>query len=262
MVRLASAFKWISDAYVVECARGKPISAEINAPTMRSGYDGLNPLLCSRNDTTQGCFTCDRNMAFTPRHVGRFNCNGSHDQKSLIDLGLGRAGAKTLDNDLDRQLANASGLRDAGKSPGIHYLASEPGDGMITTPAAYDQSLCRLICGEYQLGRMLGQYAVRTEPGTCPTTVSTPAALSWYHMLNYWIKDQPNDDGAFSSIGAFGFYSWIVADKRYYGVFVRETFGPHAYVRSAACGMLIRRASAEGKPQHPVESTSGADFGD
>ena len=261
-VRLVSASKWIFGAYVVERAQGKPTPAEIDALTMRSGYDGLNPLLCNRNDTVQSCFARGRNATFTPGHVGRFSYNGGHDQKLLIDLGLGRADAEALNNDLDRQLANAPGLRDAGKPLGIRYLAPEPGGGMIATPAAYGQFLRRLIRGEYQLGRMLGQHAVCTEPGTCPTAVSTPAALPWHYALNYWIEDQPGGDGAFSSAGAFGFYPWITADKRYYGMLVRETLGPRAYVRSAACGTLIRRAFAEGKPQHPAESAGGADFGD
>ena len=150
----------------------------------------------------------------------------------------------------------------AGKPLGIRYLAPEPGGGMIATPAAYGQFLRRLIRGEYQLGRMLGQHAVCTEPGTCPTAVSTPAALPWHYALNYWIEDQPGGDGAFSSAGAFGFYPWITADKRYYGMLVRETLGPRAYVRSAACGALIRRAFAEGKPQHSAEGAGSADFAD
>ena len=70
------------------------------------------------------------------------------------------------------------------------------------------------------------------------------------------IEDQPGGDGAFSSAGAFGFYPWITADKRYYGMLVRETLAPRAYVRSTACGALMRRAFAEGRPQHPPADTS------
>lgn len=261
-VRLASASKWVFGAYVLERAKGKPTPAEIEALTMRSGYDGLNPLLCNHNDTVQSCFERGRNATFTPGHVGRFSYNGGHDQKLLIDLGLGRADAEALNNDLDRQLANTPGLRDGGQPLGIRYLAPEPAGGMIATPSGYGQFLRRLIRGEYQLGKMLGQHAVCTEPGTCPTAVSTPAAQPWHYALNYWIEDQPGGDGAFSSAGAFGFYPWITADKRYYGMLVRETLGPRAYVRSAACGALIRRAFADGKPQHPAEGAGSADFAD
>ena len=133
---------------------------------------------------------------------------------------------------------------------------------MIATPGTYGQFLRRLMRGEYQLGKMLGQHAVCTEPGTCPTAVSTPAAQPWHYALNYWIEDQPGGDGAFSSPGAFGFYPWITADKRHYGMLVRETLAPRAYVRSAACGALIRRAFAEGRAQHPAESAGTPDFAD
>ncbi|CAJ0716266.1 serine hydrolase family protein [Ralstonia mannitolilytica] len=255
-VRLASASKWVFGAYVVERAQGKLTKAEIDALTMRSGYDGLNPLECNRNDTVQSCFDRGRNSTFTPGHVGRFSYNGGHDQKLLIDLGFGRADAAALTDELDRQLANTPGLRDAGLPLGIRYLAPEPAGGMIATPAAYGQFLRRLIRGECRLGKMLGQHAVCTEPGTCPTAVSTPASLPWHYALNYWIEDQPGGDGAFSSAGAFGFYPWITADKRYYGMLVRETLAPRAYVRSTACGALMRRAFAEGRPQHPPADTS------
>ena len=261
-VRLASASKWVFGAYVVERAHGKPTPAEIDALTMRSGYDGLNPLLCNRNDTVQSCFARGRNHTFTPGHVGRFSYNGGHDQKLLIDLGFGRADVEVLNNDLDRQLADTPGLRDAGQPLGIRYLAPEPAGGMIATPLAYGQFLRRLMRGEYQLGKMLGQHAVCTEPGTCPTAVSTPASQPWHYALNYWIEDQAGGDGAFSSAGAFGFYPWITADKRHYGMLVRETLAPRGYVRSAACGALIRRAFAEGKPQRPAEGAGGADFAD
>ncbi|MGL6157053.1 MAG: hypothetical protein ACRC1O_10620, partial [Ralstonia mannitolilytica] len=99
-VRLASASKWVFGAYVVERAQGKLTKAEIDALTMRSGYDGLNPLQCNRNDTVQSCFDRGRNSTFTPGHVGRFSYNGGHDQKLLIDLGFGRADAAALTDEL------------------------------------------------------------------------------------------------------------------------------------------------------------------
>lgn len=255
IVRLASASKWVFGTYVVERANGKLTPADINALTMRSGYDGLNPLLCNRNDTVQSCFQRGRNATFTPSHVGRFSYNGGHDQKLLINAGFGGADAAMLSDELDRALAHAPSLRDADTPLGIRYLAPEPAGGMIATPAAYGQFLRRLMRGEYLLGKMLGQHAVCTEPGSCPTAVSTPAAQPWHYALNYWIEDNPGGDGAYSSPGAFGFYPWITADKRHYGMIVRETLAPRAYMRSAACGALIRRAFAEGRPQHPpVES--------
>lgn len=46
---------------------------------------------------------------------------------------------------------------------------------------------------------------------------------------------------------------------------VRETLAPRAYVRSAACGALIRKAFAEGRAQQsPAENeqAGSADAGD
>ncbi|AXV79612.1 MULTISPECIES: hypothetical protein [Ralstonia solanacearum species complex] len=249
-VRLASASKWVFGTYAVERQQGRLTPAIIDALTMRSGYDALNPFLCNRYDTVQSCFARGRNSTLTPGHVGRFSYNGGHDQKLLIDLGFGKADAAALTAELERELAHAPALTDASAPFGIHYLAPEPAGGMAASPAAYGQFLRRLMRGEYRLGRMLGEHAVCTEPGSCPAAVSTPASQPWHYALNYWIEDQPGGDGAFSSPGAFGFYPWITADKRHYGMLVRETLSPRAYVRSAVCGALIRKAFDEGRMQH------------
>ncbi|CAH0441649.1 serine hydrolase family protein [Ralstonia pseudosolanacearum] len=248
-VRLASASKWVFGTYVVERQQGKLTPAIIDALTMRSGYDALNPRLCNRDDTAQSCFARGRNGTLTPGHVGRFSYNGGHDQKLLIDLGFGKADAAALTTELTRELAHVPALTDAGAPFGMDYLVPEPAGGMAASPTAYGRFLRRLMRGEYRLGRMLGEHAVCTEPGSCPAAVSTPASQPWHYALNYWIEDQPGGDGAFSSPGAFGFYPWITADKHHYGMLVRETLSPRGYVRSAVCGALIRKAFDEGRVQ-------------
>jgi hypothetical protein len=263
-VRLASASKWVFGTYVVERQQGKLAPATIDALTMRSGYDALNPVLCNRYDTVQSCFARGRNHTLTPAHVGRFSYNGGHDQKLLIDLGYGHADAAALSQELERELTHTASMTGPSQPLGIHYLAPEPGGGMVATPAAYGRFLRHLMHGDYVLGKMLGEHAVCTEPGSCPTAVSTPASQPWHYALNYWIEDQPGGDGAFSSPGAFGFYPWIAADKQHYGMIVRETLAPRAYERSAACGALIRKAFQQARAQRsePGDEAGAADIGD
>jgi len=55
-------------------------------------------------------------------------------------------------------------------------------------------------------------------------------------------------DGAFSSAGAFGFYPWIDAGRRYYGVIARRDSAGEGY-DSARCGRLIRKAWLSGVAQ-------------
>jgi hypothetical protein len=57
-------------------------------------------------------------------------------------------------------------------------------------------------------------------------------------------------DGAFSSPGALGFYPWIDASKRWYGILARRAPGPEGnqgYL-SARCGRQIRKAWITGVP--------------
>lgn len=163
-VRLASASKWVFGTYVVERQQGKLTPAIIDALTMRSGYDALNPRLCNRYDTAQSCFARGRNGTLTPGHVGRFSYNGGHDQKLLIDLGFGKADAAALTTELARELAHAPALTDAGAPFGMDYLVPEPAGGMAASPAAYGRFLRRLMRGEYRLGRMLGSMPSAPSP--------------------------------------------------------------------------------------------------
>jgi hypothetical protein len=110
-----------------------------------------------------------------------------------------------------------------------------------------------------QLGRLLGKAAVCTNPLSCPReAVKTPIpeTESWHYSLGHWVEDDPAiGDGAFSSPGAFGFYPWISADKRFYGMVAREQRhgvmsgdpGDKPAVASVNCGRQIRAAWMDGQ---------------
>lgn len=99
------------------------------------------------------------------------------------------------------------------------------------------------------MGALLGSHPVCTNPVTCAQAASTPVPLnqSWHYSIGHWVEDDPvQGDGAFSSAGAFGFYPWIDAARRSYGVVARQDSVPRSGLESQACGKLIRTAWATG----------------
>ena len=89
-----------------------------------------------------------------------------------------------------------------------------------------------------------------TLPSACPTAVYSPSPLAWHYSYAHWVEDEPTTgDGAFSSPGAFGFYPWIDATKTYYGILARAVVGGGAYLESAMCGRLLRKAFVTGTAQ-------------
>lgn len=85
-----------------------------------------------------------------------------------------------------------------------------------------------------------------------------PATESWHYSIGHWVEDDPQvGDGAFSSPGAFGFYPWISADKRFYGLVAREQRhgvmsgdpSDKPAIASVACGHEIRAAWMDGRPR-------------
>jgi hypothetical protein len=232
---IASASKWVFAAYVVQRLGSGLAPEQIEKLQLTSGYDRLNPAFCIGKPSAEACFEAANNSRFDATHVGLFSYNGGHMQKLMMDLGLGNLGSEALTTDLHRYLP-----LDAAFS----YNSPQAAGGLRATPAAYGDFLRRIIRGELTMADYLGRYPVCTAPGSCPAAVSSPVPFAWHYSLGHWVEDDPlrGDDGAFSSAGAFGFYPWISADRRFYGLLARNNFQPSAAVESVACGIAIRHA--------------------
>jgi hypothetical protein len=63
------------------------------------------------------------------------------------------------------------------------------------------------------------------------------------------VEDDAAGDGSFSSPGAFGFYPWIDAARKHYGIVARYELSSDAYLHSVLCGQPIRKAFLSGVPQ-------------
>lgn len=233
-MKIASASKWVWGAYVLEKTRGALSDAQRAMLQMRSGFRAFNPLRCLLSRSVQGCMERAGGAERDPAAVGRFAYSGGHSQRLALDLGLGALGADALTSEVLSVLGGGLDFR---------YARAQLAGGMESTPAAYGEFLRRILSGRLRMREFLGRDAVCTLPRACPGALYSPVPEAWHYSLNHWVEDDPRTgDGAFSSPGLTGFYPWISADKRFYGILARSELSERASWNSVLCGREIRKA--------------------
>lgn len=247
---IASASKWWWGAYVAERRQGALSSADLKSLRMLSGYTQLNYASCLRltpdrqaAETVSDCLNTGSNGQYVAANDGRFYYNGGHFQQQAVALGLGA--------DTSSQLASEIGAV-LGPELGIAYDSPQLAAGGKASAASYARFLQKLLRGELALSALLGSSPVCTNPADphCSGAAYSPipASESWHYSLGHWLEDDPQvGDGAYSSAGFFGFYPWISADRRHYGIVARYDSSLGAYSASVACGRLIRQAYETGQ---------------
>lgn len=253
---IASASKWVYGAFVAERRQGQLTSDDIKSLHFQSGYTYYH--VCRRDQSVAACqasFINGRGR-LNPATENRFDYNGGHMQQHALQMGLGAFGPEGLGLAVRQALAPV-----LGHDWSFSYSQAMPAGGGQTSAADYSRLLRGLMGGQLQLGAWLGKESVCTDPQVCPNeAVKTPvpATESWHYSLGHWVEDDPQvGDGSFSSPGAFGFYPWISADKRFYGIVAREQRrgavsddpGEKPAVASVNCGRAIRAAWMDGQPR-------------
>ena len=228
-------------AYVVERFKDSVDAIDFRAMSMQSGYTDLTYTSCVSAASVQDCLNTGKNGQLTPSAVDHFFYGGGHFQKQAVDLGLGALGNSALGAEVKKYV---------GAELDLGYSSPQPAGGLQTTPTAYAAFLRKLLAGQLALSAKLGARPVCTLPAACPTALSSPAPYAWHYSYGHWVEDEPDTgDGAFSSPGAFGFYPWVDASKSYYGILARYSLSSQAYLESAACGRLLRKAFITGIAQ-------------
>jgi hypothetical protein len=253
---IASASKWLYGAYVVQQRQGQLSDEDVKFLTFRSGYTNFSR--CLPGQTVDACVAYQRNGEHSDATDDRFSYGGGHMEKHASLNGLGALDSAGLATAMRAQL---------GGDIALGYSQPQLAGGVITSADAYAVFLRKILSGQLLMQAALGTHAVCTNPATCPRgeaiNTPVPASHSYHYSIGHWVEDDPVDgDGAFSSAGAFGFYPWIDADKRWYGIVARQdtsdTHDPddlgdpdsagHGFA-SARCGQLIRKAWISGTPQ-------------
>jgi hypothetical protein len=260
-MNIASASKLIFGSYVVERFSTDLSKAEAQAMRMESGYVSLQYQSCVDSATVYDCYSAPHvypnllnknNSDLTDADVGKFYYNGGHFQwYADVGLNLGDRTNDTLATEMKSQL---------GQELNIAYSSPQLAAGAHMSAADYAQFLRKILSGGLAIRDHLGEDPVCTDPSTCDTAIYSPVSpYAWHYSWGHWIEDDPSngDDGAFSSPGAFGFYPWIDASKKYYGILARKagTFDfsqgeiVSAAEESVLCGRLIRAAFLTGIEQ-------------
>lgn len=249
---IASASKLVYATYVLERRGGVPTDEDVAFLNFTSGYTEFDR--CLRDQTVAECQRYHGrridNGGHVTAHDGRYFYSGGHMQQHAVRMGLGP----------DDNAALAAHVNAALGGTALRYLQPQPAGGIQTSAAEYGRLLQRIVGGQLKMRDALGSHAVCTNPATCPTAVHAPIPPdeSWHYALGHWVEDDPRrGDGAFSSPGAFGFYPWIDADKRWWGVLARQSWrgvgatDPHRHpgAMSVYCGREIRAAWRDGQPR-------------
>ncbi|WP_374563021.1 hypothetical protein [Ideonella sp.] len=252
MMSIASASKLIDGAYVVEQLGVRLTDDEVSYLNFTSGYTEFDR--CLKDQTVAECQSYQsrriHNGGYVPENKGRFYYSGGHMQKQATLVGLGP----------DDNTALAAHINAGLGGTAFQYTQPQLAGGVKTNAAEYGRFLQHIVDGQLKIRALLGTHAVCTNPATCPTAVYSPIPSdeSWHYSVGHWVEDDPVvGDGAFSSPGAFGFYPWIDAGKRWWGVLAREsivnlgradkTATPAA--ESLYCGRQIRAAWLSGQPR-------------
>lgn len=234
-MRIASASKWIFATYVLQKKEGQLTDKEKNLLRMLGGYDELKILPCIVRSTVKACYEARGNDHVESSYVGKFRYSGSNAQLLAIDLGLGGMNTNQLAIEFKKELKNKFNM-------GFQNLSLA--GGMKTTPADYAIFLQEIMKGTYQIKKFLGADSVCTDPKTCKMAIASPAeGRPWLYSYHHWVElteDQKTD--VYSSPGLLGFYPWISADQKNYGIVAREKMEKGAWIESSKCGQAIRKA--------------------
>lgn len=254
-LRIASASKWIYAAYVAERRAGHLTDEDVRDLTFTSGYTHFR--FCRAGQTVAECMDALINGFGRQERqdVGFFSYGGGHMQHHAMSLALGGLDRAALGEEVTR------GLPALGAGWHFAYAQPQPAGGGVASAATYARFLQALAGQQLKLSGLLGSHAVCTNPKTCPREARrtpVPADETWHYSIGHWVEDDPSvGDGAFSSPGAFGFYPWLTADRRWYGLVAREDHDGLIFsepaekpgVQSALCGRLLRAAFADGRPR-------------
>jgi Beta-lactamase len=239
-MNIASASKWLYAAYVVQKRNGELSHDDIEFLNLRSGYVHFST--CLPRQTVDRCLNTLNNSDWLPAEDGIFHYGGGHMQKHASLMGLGALDNAALAAELQTQL---------GPDVGLGFSLPQPAGGVVSTAGDYARFLRKLLDGRLRMGNLLGSHAVCTNPTVCEQAshTPTPSTEQWQYSLGHWVESDPHvGDGAFSSAGALGFYPWVDASRRWYGVLARRDDQGSAH-ESVQCGRLIRKAWVTGTAQ-------------
>jgi hypothetical protein len=212
---IASTSKSLYSSDWVQRQKGVLTADDVKFFNFRRGYTQFSS--CVGSLTVGGCLECGTSGVFDPATEGFFACGGDPMQKHATLNGLGGLTASGLAAEFRSLL---------GSEIAITYGSPQLVGGARASAAEYAKVPRRIVGKRLVMHDVLGTFAVCVDPATCPQAIRTPSppGEQWHYSIGHWVEDDPRvGDGAFSSPGAFDFYPWVDASKRWYGIVAQES---------------------------------------
>lgn len=263
-----SAGAFLASAFLIENALEKQSSLteeQIDLLRMRSPYTAPESTDCKHALTVKSCFGNMGGYRKPPAHAPQkypFYFGGGHLQKLAMDLGFGN----TFASKLREAFIDTFGRH---HYYGASYPTARLFDGMQITPEGYARFLRDTMSGKNKMSQLLGSHATCAyAAGDCKNDVTytaAPADKRWHYSLGHWVEtDDTRGKGAFSAFSTEGYYVWIAADKKYYGLVAplrpaaaTKNASRTLYIDTIDCGRAIREAFLTGIEQTSSEKPCG-----
>lgn len=241
-MNIASASKWLVGAYAAQ--HHTLTSTDYPFLTMTSGYKNMGgQCTAGGSQTVDGCLATGTYNVHSPAYDGVFFYNSGHfEHYASASLGLGTYHATINAPTLRTAFDTMFGLAGVAGASSVQWTQPMLAGGAFTAADTYTAILRKILDGTLAIGALLGTQQVPASALLGAANSPAPVDEAWYYSLGHWVEP----DGTFSSGGSLGFYPWISADKRYYGVVVRNnltgsdtgTIG----IESVRTGQAIRAA--------------------
>lgn len=263
---VGSAGAFLASAFLIEKALEKQdrlTEEQIDLLRMRSPYTASDSVDCNNALTVKSCFGhLGGNRTKDADKIYPFYFGAGHLQKLAMDLGIGDTFASQLREDFIDTFGRNNYY-------GASYHTARLFDGMRITPEGYARFLRDTMQGKNKIAALLGSHAVCAyDAAECKNKVSftaAPADKRWHYSLGHWVEtDDTRGHGAFSAFSREGYYVWISADKKHYGIVA--PLRPDVRFKNAAqalgidtidCGRAIREAFMTGVEQTRSEKPCG-----
>jgi len=253
VIAIASASKWLYSSFIVETRGSAGVSATSDVPFLNftSGYTNFGLPVCPGNGgTIDDCLNSIGSLGvprgtLSPENVGKFYYDSAHMEKHASNSGYGNLTGVTLGTAVSQTLGIT-----------VTYSDAQPAGSGKASASEYAKFLRKVLSGSLRITSLLGadpvctwhdNYVPACSAVNSPTD-STP--YHWHYSLGHWVEDD-DSNRAYSSAGAFGFYPWVSADLKLYGIIARYDPGTQQQegFRSAQCGRLVRLAYQTGQAQ-------------
>ncbi len=248
-IPIFSASKMVFGAYVLEKIGGKNNLNDtlIRGLNFTAGYTSDSTVFCRPSDTVKICFDTFHASSFNQSNFNnrKFFYSSGHMQNiaSGPELGLADKTNSTLGPAINEVLEFDSELTFVSEFSFISLGSQNTvpvgpilAGAMKTNAKSYGNFLNKVVDGTLlNFKNALGYESVYTSNCTGNNCLM--------YSMGHWVEN--NFDGAFSSVGALGFYPWISKSKNYWGILARHDNilnGGDNSTESLECGQQLRKA--------------------